>query len=216
MLTTRKAPKVLIFFGPDGSGKTTQADMMVTDLKKNGMKVSKLWLRSLHTLAFVISRVAMQVLGLSSVYEFRTKYAHSKVFRSFWFGIEFISILPLIYWKLQIPLLKGESIVAERFVIDWIVSLSYVSRNESMVNGKLAKLALKFIPKNAELVFIDASYDVIQSRGRREDTKEFIEFQRKLYSKIAKDLNAFVIDTSDKSLEEVHTLIYDHTSENYP
>lgn len=41
MIITKKMPNAIIFFGPDGSGKTTQADMLVKDLQSSFSKSSK-------------------------------------------------------------------------------------------------------------------------------------------------------------------------------
>jgi thymidylate kinase len=210
MITTKKIPSAIIFFGPDGSGKTTQADMLVKELERNGIKTRKLWLRSLHTLAFIISKLAMHTLKLDTVYEFRAKYSHRRSFRRIWYAIEFISILPLILLRFRLPLMRGYTIVAERYVIDWIVSLSYLSRNELMLESLLAKSVLKFIPQSSILIYVDATFEAIYSRGRREDSREFIEFQRAFYAKLARQLNATIVDTSDKSLSEVHNLICRH------
>jgi thymidylate kinase len=207
MITTRRIPSAIIFFGPDGSGKTTQSELLIKELGRNGIKVRKLWLRSLHTFAFLISKIAMHAMHLQNVYEFRARYSHKKFFRGIWYAIEFCSILPLILFRLQLPLKKGYVIVAERYVIDWIVSLSYVSRNDNLLQSGFGSAALKFIPKNSLLIYIDATYDAICSRGRNEDSMEYIEYQRKLYQEIAHRLNANIIDTSDKTLEEVHKLI---------
>jgi len=207
IITTNKIPAAIIFFGPDGSGKTTQANLLVEELRKNRIKTRKLWLRSLHTLAFVVSGIAMHVLRLDSVYEFRARYSHKRLFRRFWYAIEFVSILPLILFRFHLPIRRGYTIVAERYVLDWIVSLSYLSRNESMLDSFLAKTVLRFIPKNSILIYIDASYDAICKRGRKEDSFEFIDFQRRTCAKIASMLSSVVIDTSDKSVQEVHELI---------
>jgi len=207
MITTSKMPKAIIFFGPDGSGKTTQADLLVKDLEKNGVRTKRLWLRSLHTLAFVISKLAMRILDLKDVYEFRSKYSRRRSFRSIWYIIEFISIIPLVLLKFRIPLSIGYTVVAERYIIDWMVSVSYASRNELFIDSLIARLAFKLIPKQSLLIFIDASYDAIRLRGRTEDSFEFIQFQRTLYARIANKLNSLVINTSDKTLPEVHELI---------
>jgi thymidylate kinase len=215
MITTSKVPQVIIFFGPDGSGKTTQANLLIQSLRKNGVKTTKLWLRSLHTLAFMISKLAMHTLHLQDVYEFRARYSHNKHFARVWYAIEFLSILPLVLMKLRFPLMRGHTIVAERYVIDWIVALSYATHNELLVDSLSGKAALKLIPKNSLLIFIDAKYDAIRSRGRVEDSYEFIEFQRQLYHKIARRLNATIIDTSDKSIQDAHESILHHISLHY-
>lgn len=200
-------PKAIIFFGPDGSGKTTQADLLVKEINNRGIKTRKVWLRSLHTLAFIISAAAMRCLSLENVYQFRTKYSHARGFKPIWYLIEFVSILPLILYKFYLPISRGYVIVAERFVIDWIVTLAYATRNESLMDSMLAKMVLKFIPSNSLLVFVDASYDAITSRGRTEDAIDFIQFQRQSYKNFAIQLSAFVIDTSNKTVDEVHNSI---------
>jgi len=214
-MITNRAPKAIIFFGPDGSGKTTQAELLTQQLRKEGIRTKRLWLRSLHTLAFMISKVAMTIMGLESVYDFRAKYSRVRAFRPFWYGIEFVSILPLILFRFYLPLARGHTIIAERYVIDWIASLSFVSANESLPYSWLAKSALTFIPKDSLLIYIDADYEAICSRGRKEDSFEFIEFQRRYYAKIAQKLNAVVIDTSNKTIPEVNALIYKRTLQLY-
>lgn len=181
--------------------------MLVDALNHRGIKTHKLWLRSLHTLAFIISKIAMKLLHLKDVYEFRSKYSYKQPLRSLWYGIELVSILPLVFSKMFIPLKLGDTVVAERFVVDWIVSLSYVTRNEVLLNGALARLVLGLIPKESLIIYVDATADAIRARGRKEDSFEFIEFQRKSYTKLARLINAITIDTSDKNLHEVHKLI---------
>jgi thymidylate kinase len=210
---TRPKSKAIIFFGPDGSGKTTQAELLLQRLRNDGIKTRKLWLRSLHTLAFIISRVAMSVFNYHSVYDFRKKYSPKKSFQPFWYAIEFVSILPLVLFRFDVPMLRGNTIIAERYVIDWIISLSYVSRNDALLYSTLAKIVLRFVPRDAILLYIDADYETICSRGRTEDSYEFIQFQRMSYMKVARLLGALVIDTSNKNVNEVHELICNYVLE---
>jgi thymidylate kinase len=202
-------PRAIIFFGPDGSGKTTQANMLISELDRKGIKNRKLWLRSLHTLAFLISKVGMYIMKLDDIYQLRTKYSDHAAFRIIWYSIEFVSILPLILAKFYLPLLQGYVIVAERFVIDWIVSVAYATNNPSLVDGRFANFAMYFIPKESVLVYIDAEYGSILSRRGAEDSFESIEFQRTCYNKFAQKLHALRIDTSNKSICEVFALIKD-------
>jgi len=43
--------RLVSFFGPDGSGKTTQAMMLADHLRARGVKVRLAWIRSKRTLA---------------------------------------------------------------------------------------------------------------------------------------------------------------------
>jgi len=209
-------PKAIIFFGPDGSGKSTQADLLIRELNVRKIRNKKIWIRSLHTLAFLISKVAMHTLRLSHIYELRSRYANNSFFRTTWSFIEFISILIPIILKFSVPIRQGYVMVAERFVIDWIVSLAFALDQHSLVNGRLANQALHFIPKNSLLVYIDANYDAIAMRRPIEDSHEFIEFQRSCYSKFAKELHALTIDSSDKNIDEVYALIRNSIFQDYP
>lgn len=148
-------PRIIIFFGPDGSGKTTQAGLLSDQLKSRGFSVKQIWMRSLHTLAFLISRIAQQFLKLNDVYEFRSKYVrHSNL----WYLVEFVSIIPVILFRVYLPLLRGHIVVADRLVIDWIVSVAYWTHNPPFINSHWADFALTLIPKDAIMIYIDAEY----------------------------------------------------------
>ncbi len=209
MRSPNDIPRAIIFFGPDGSGKTTQADMLISELNRKGIRNKKLWLRSLHTLAFLISKASMHIMKLDDIYQLRTKYSDHTAFRIIWYFIEFVSILPLIVAKFYFPLLQGNVIVAERFVIDWIVSVAYATNNPALVDSWFAGLVMYFIPKQSALVYIDAEYSSILSRRGAEDSFESIEFQRNCYSNFAQKLHALRIDSSNKSICEVFALIKD-------
>ena len=209
MHSPNSIPRAIIFFGPDGSGKTTQANMLIGELNRKGIRNKRLWLRSLHTLAFLISKVSTYIMKLDDIYQLRRKYSDHASFRIIWCSIEFVSILPLIVTRFYLPLLQGYVIVAERFVIDWIVSVAYATNNPSLVDSWFASFVMNFIPKQSVLVYIDAEYSSILSRRGAEDSFESIEFQRTCYSKFAQKLHAFQIDSSNKEICEVFALIKD-------
>jgi thymidylate kinase len=209
MRSPNNIPRAIIFFGPDGSGKTTQANMLISELDRKGIRNKKLWLRSLHTLAFLISKASMYIMKLDDIYQLRTKYSDHAAFRIIWYSIEFVSILPLILAKFYLPLLQGYVIVAERFVIDWVVSVAYATNNPSLVDSWLASFVMYFIPKQSVLVYIDAEYSSILSRRGAKDSFESIEFQRTCYSKFAQKLHALQLDTSNKGICEVFDQIKD-------
>jgi thymidylate kinase len=197
-------PRVIIFFGPDGSGKTTQAKLLSDQLKSRGFSVKKIWMRSVHTLAFLISRIAQQFLKLNDVYEFRSKYVrHSNL----WYLLEFVSIIPLIFFSLYLPLLRGHIVVADRFVIDWIVSIAYWTHNPSFIHSRWAGFALRLIPKDAIMIYIDAEYQVLSSRRQLEESFDYINFQRTCYIMFAEELDAAKVDTSNKNIQEVNEII---------
>src|SRR5437016_9013622 len=124
-------PKLVSFFGPDGAGKSTQVRILVNRLGPAGLRVKKVWIRSPHTLAFIVSRllfrlglyrVAVNPFGLGAKQPLVYPQSLSK---GIWAFIETISVLPLILLRVYLPLWMGYRLVAERYVVDTIVTISY-------------------------------------------------------------------------------------------
>ncbi len=195
-------------FGPDGAGKTTQASLLTSYLIQSGFKVKRVWIRSLHTLAFVLSYIFGKLLHLKDPTAFRLKYKEHKWFRKIWLPIEFISVLPLVIIKVTLPYKLGYTIVAERFVIDWIVAMAYIFNDQEILRSRYAKLLFFFVPRSSKMIYIDSSYASIASRRSDcADSFEFIDFQRRCYKIYAQLLDAKVIDTSRIDVSETSKLI---------
>src|SRR6059036_2829154 len=139
-MISRKIPKAIIFFGPDGSGKTTQADLLVKILNEKGVRTQRMWLRSLHTLAYAISIVTMHMMKSKDIYELRTKFYSNQFSGGIWSFIEFVSIIPLILSRFYLPLAQDHVVVAERFVIDWVVSIAYAKCDASFIDSIFSKI----------------------------------------------------------------------------
>jgi thymidylate kinase len=227
-------PKVIAFFGVDGSGKSTQALLMAGFLKEKGFKVKQAWVRSVHTFAFLVwniffkfglcrdesglpatfrGKFAISYLnekpyGVVSPIEMSPPILISKASRQIWALIEVISILPVILFQVYIPLLSGYTIVAERYVVDSIVSIAYFINDERFIKWRLARLLLTFIPKGTVFFFIDADYDTILGRrGKEAGPKHYTDFHRKLYSEMKTVVGAHQIDTRVSSIEAAHQKI---------
>jgi len=202
-MSERDFPRAIIFFGPDGAGKTTQAHLVLKLLKKNGLRVKLVWLRGRHSIAFYISAFFMR-LGYYGTFESPNGTSY-KAFdpdllpkiRSLWKLIEFISVLPWIILRFHVPLFLGYNIVAERYVVDTAVYLGYWL-DLDFSQSPLIKVLLAFIPKDSFLIHMDAETNVLLKR-RFNDTinKDYIEFQRKAYAYFAERLGAVTINTSE-------------------
>jgi len=205
----RNFPKDIVFFGPDGAGKTTLAQLLVSYFQSNGCRSRITWMRARHSLAHVLAkffkklgyyRVVLSPNGKKSYPIFDPSlFPH---FRGLWYLIEFVSILPWIITKVYLPKMLGYIVVSERYVVDTVVYLGYWLGADTM-DGFLAKVLLNFIPQNSVLVHMDADTDVLLAR-RPEDfiNEDYIAFQRNAYKTFAKALNAISLDTTSCSVEE--------------
>jgi thymidylate kinase len=202
-------------FGPDGSGKSTQARILAGQLVLQGLDVQIVWIKSYHTLAYILSRI-IGWLSPSSVS--RNAYEHiirikplcrNNMSKTLWSLIEFFSLIPLVLSRVYVPLLMGKIIIAERYLIDSIVSIAYALDDPEFNSKFIARLMLHFIPKNSILIHLDSDYKAVKERRKDlTDPENFFYFQREMYEKLSRSLKAVKIDTVENGIVETAGKIY--------
>jgi len=234
-------PHLIHFFGPDGAGKSTQVEMLISFLDRRGVKVEKCWVRAPHTLAFVLWRLLIRIsfyrvvsnsLGVAIKLP---AVDRNQFLRGFWSLVELVGALPIIL-RYYISLLRGYRLVAERYVLDTVTTIAFFINDINFLKGRISRVLLRFIPSNTSFIFLDSDYETIYQRRaplcHAEDCaiekkktydslskgslepRVFIEFQRTAYRLLAKSFNALVIDTSSLSVEETFSLILQHLGLN--
>lgn len=209
--------KVIIFFGSDGTGKTTQANFLMRQLRLNGFKVSRAWIRGRHSVAFYLSQILLK-LGYKGYFVapyapggkiLDTRTLHGKWFWSF---VEFLSVVPLIIRRMYLPLYTGRRVVAERYVVDTVV---YNRFYIGTCFDTYARILLRMIPSDSLLIHLDAPKSVVLSR-RADDlvSEEFINYQLVSYRQFASKLHALSIDTSKTDIQSVSDQILRKVNEH--
>jgi len=231
-------PRLVHFFGPDGAGKSTQVNILIAFLIKRGFKVRKYWVRSPHTLAFVLWVLFVKIGFYRVVEKHAAKLPavdRNRILRGFWSMVELIGVLPIIL-LVYLSMLRGYRLVAERYVLDTITTIAYFINDIRFLKSPISKLLLRFIPSNTAFIFLDSDYETIYQRrapssatgksvrnGRKTydshskssvEPRFFIEFQRTAYKVLAKSLDALVIDTSKLSVEKTSSLILQYLGLN--
>lgn len=226
-------PRLIHFFGPDGSGKSTQADILVDVLKRRGFRVKKSWLRAHHTLAFVLWKLLVRIgfyRTVTNCFGISTKIPavnRDKSLGQFWSVVEFLSVLPHV-WRINLSLSRGHCVVAERYVLDTVTSIAYTVNDASFPKSHVSRMLQRLIPNKTVFVFLDSDYETI--RQRRSPTRcalgddcmsnrlskssieprSYIDFQRASYAVLARSFHSLTINTSLTSVEETSKLILQH------
>jgi thymidylate kinase len=202
-------PRLIAFFGADGTGKSTHAEFLFNYLKSNHVKVKRVWIRSPHTLAYLASVFFVKIGFFRLVpnpYGKTKKYPAVHInwpIRFFWSQLELVSVIPVIITRIYLPLLLGYTVIAERYVADTIVTIAYYINNLRFLRSFTAKILLIFIPKKTILIHLDSDYStLLKRRGFKVEAYDFIEFQRKGYKIIGNIVETIFIDTSNITVEE--------------
>jgi len=208
------ASHFIAFFGPDGSGKSTHASLLIYHLRSHKVQTRKVWIRSPHTFAYLLSCLLVKVgfyrVVLNSFgYDKKIPAVHiNRGLKIFWSLAELISIMPVVMLRVYLPLLLGYTVVAERCIVDTIVNIAYYTKNLEFLQSRTAKILLRFIPKNAILIHLDVDYPtLVNRRGRIVEAYELIKFQKECYKKMENLLNAAYINTSCSDIKYVNNLI---------
>jgi len=227
-------PRVIAFFGPDGAGKSTQARLLVGYLKSRGFDVKQAWVRSVHSFTFLIwvlfrrlgllhqrsdipfqgiAKPAISYLredpyGAVSPISMNPPILRGPVSRLIWSTIEVASIIPIIMLQVYIPLLKGQHVVAERYVVDSVTTIAYFVNDPNFIRSPFAKILLAFVPNGTVFVYVDADYDtIVERRGRVAGPYEYTLFHRQIYNKLTPIVGAIYVNTSKVSIYETHQRI---------
>lgn len=202
--------------GPDGAGKSTQAILLIENLKQRGMIFEYRWLRFHHFFSLPLLFIA-RLMGLSSVKTLKTGekigchyFYKSNTISKLYPILLFLDTLLFTTIKLYIPkILFKKNILCDRFIYDTIVDVMISTGKDQFQHVKIMKLFLSLIPKDSKTILLVTNEEIL--KNRRNDIKfdRTIGLKIELYRKIASEFNIPLIDVN-LSIEEVQKLIMDN------
>jgi thymidylate kinase len=205
---------MILFFGPDGAGKTTLARMVKRHLmKRSKYRIKVSWIRGTHTLALIIASFFSKfniMKGIDNPY-FGIKI---KKRDRIWQLIEFVSLLPRILIKYYIPHKIGYVVVGERSPIDSLVWIVATTRDPRFLKTIYGKFLLSFSNSASKLIFVTARQDILVERRMSEGINTtFIKTQVLLYEKIYKILKESHVRAKVYRLDTIDKNVYDSFTE---
>jgi thymidylate kinase len=211
---------VIAIFGPDGSGKTTQIDLIEKALRDRQIKTHRTWICSHHLFTWMIYRIFVK-FGFYEErpsrqcplekYPPRTLWANP-IGRSIMAFTELLGIVLKILYDIHLHRLLGYTIIIERYIAGSLADLYYTL--ELPPTSLTSRILLALIDKHAILIRLDADYSNIKDRRRIQvEPVDYIETQRTIYKWFADHVECLNIDTTRVGIEETHAIIAAHVDQ---
>jgi thymidylate kinase len=191
-----KRSNLIVFTGIDGSGKTTQAKILVDYLKEDGQAVSYVWSRwePLLLRPFIKKWKKKTVKDASSPSGDPNEFLNKKqallrnpFVRWIWLGAFFIDYGLQIFTKIRVRLIKGGLVISDRIFFDSVVDQAVnLGGKKDWLLESLDSFWMKIIFPQPDMVFyIDCPETIAFSRKDDAPNIEYLIDRRRLYLQLA-------------------------------
>lgn len=199
---------LIVITGIDGSGKTTQAELLVKSLKEDGREVAYVWSRWVPSfLRPLVKKIKKDELKqpekasdkISALKARKQKFLKNPIIQWLWLGAFFLDYGLQIFAKIRIRLLFNKQIIiSDRIfydsLIDQVVGLG---ESKDWLINSMNTFWMRIVFPTPDMVFyIDCPEEIAFSRKQDSFTPD-IEYhikRRKLYINLAEKYNWIIID----------------------
>jgi dTMP kinase len=204
---------LIVFTGIDGSGKTTQAKLLVEELQKDGIRASYVWSRwGPLFLRPLIDRWKNNIKRdpgtpkhtADNVKDRKQKLLRNPVLRWIWLFLFFVDYGLQIFVKVRLSLFKEQFVVCDRMHHDAIVDQAVnIGDKREWLLGSLNSFWMRiFFPKPEMVMCFDCPEDIAFSRKSDTANLQYLVDRRKIYLKLAEQYGWIKIDGTS-SIEEI-------------
>jgi thymidylate kinase len=210
----RSFPRIIIFAGPDGAGKTTLAQWLAAALRERGYPCRYVWLRFSHLFSLPLLAYG-RLTGLTrlvrigdrthKMWEFHRSPLVSWLFP--WTAMADVFLGGL--WRLRLPAMRGQVLVCDRYASDVLVDVMLATGNMHLGDHLAGRLILRAAPSQSITFVINASPEVIRQRRPELVGDTYLEQKCSLYRAITSQAGGINIE-NDGSIDEAIRQINEH------
>lgn len=208
--------QLICLIGIDGSGKTTQAFLLVKKLRQLGINCIYKRFRFFHFFSLPLLAIA-RIKGLSKIISFDdgSKVGYHYFYRSTVISLLypillfidiFFAFLIKIYFYMKF---FRKTIVCDRFIYDTIIDIMVDTKNYNFYKTKIGHLFLRIIPKNTLFLMLLADEKVLKKRRKNILYDKTLTIRINLYKMFSKIFKINVIN-SEASIKDVHENVMRH------
>ena len=210
---------LIVFCGIDGSGKTTQAHLLVDTLHKDRRAVSYVWARWEQVLVKPFTVKWKSAIGQETGFsdgrakenkEKKHRLLNNPFFRWLWLGAFFVDYGLQILVKVRSRLIRGGIIVSDRMFYDSVIDQAInLGNNKDWLLNNLDSTWMKIIfPKPDMVLYIDCPGEMAFERKDDAPDLEYLTDRRELYRLLADKYKWVQIDGT-RSVDDIAAQVKD-------
>jgi len=220
-----KKPTLICIIGPDGVGKTTQANMLLKIFNETGKKYEYKWHRFFHFFSLPVLAIA-KLLGYSKTERYgRYKIGYHQFYKSRLISVLYTYLLfldtmisTLLKMYLPVKLFK-KCFIADRFVYDTLVDLMISTKNYTLYKDRIGKFFLRMVPKWSTTILLIANENELKKRRIDVLYDKTLSQKIFLYKALAEECNIPLVEADagkEKVLKEILYIVKHESKADTP
>ena len=209
----------ICLIGIDGSGKTTHALRIVSNLQQSGAKSKYVWFGTPYFLSYPFM-VICRVLGLTETHHLQNgltvsehRYYLNKPVALIFPWIQFLDLSVFVFSRVYLAIFLGFTVVCDRFVHDTLSELMADVNDDALDRRIIGRLILGLKPRRASVFLLDV--DEVTALRRRPDVPslKYLAQRRKNLLTISKHADVQVINAND-GFSSIHERLTNSSGRN--